>query len=145
MDAKEYLNNIKTINTKINILLEHLEDLKAQAITVGSSGNLQTDRVQSSLNTKDKLGDIVAKIGDLEAEINKEIDIYVDEKHSAIKLVASMDNPIYIQVLNLRYLNNKSFEEIAVNIGFSWRHTIRLHGYALQEFQKLLDKKIATL
>lgn len=144
MNAKEYLNNIKTINTKINILLEHLEDLKAQAITVGSSGNLQTDRVQSSLNTKDKLGDIVAKIGDLEAEINKEIDIYVDEKHRAIKLVASMDNPIYIQVLNLRYLNNKSFEEIAVNIGFSWRHTIRLHGYALQEFQKLLDKKIAT-
>ena len=145
MNAKEYLNNIKTINTKINILLEHLEDLKAQAITVGSSGNLQTDRVQSSLNTKDKLGDIVAKIGDMEAEINKEIDIYVDEKHRAIKLVASMDNPIYIQVLNLRYLNNKTLEEIAVSIGFSWRHTVRLHGYALQEFQKLLDKKIATL
>lgn len=39
-------------------------------------------------------------------------------------------------VLFYHYIKNMNFEEIAVKIDKSWRHTIRIHGNALRNFQK---------
>ena len=65
----------------------------------------------------------VDKIVDLQAEVNKEIAVLVDliaEIHTKIE---QLENPTERAVLTERYINVKSWEEIAESIGYSDRNT----------------------
>ena len=76
----------------------------------------------------------VDKIVDLQAEVNKEIAVLVDliaEIHTKIE---QLENPTERAVLTERYINVKSWEEIAEIIGYSDRNTRYLHGKALLNF-----------
>ena len=141
MTAKEYLKQISVLNERINNSLNHIDDLRQKATTMGLSSSLGTERVQSSGSSNDKIGDLVLKIVEYEHMANQNIDEYIDKKNEAVELVNLLDNATYIEILKMRYFEEATFEEIAVCIDKCWRHTIRLHGYALQEFQKELDKQ----
>lgn len=53
------------------------------------------------------------------------------------KQLKSLNNETYYTILSLRYIYNKSFEEIADKIGYSYYPTCRMHGKALNEFDGL--------
>lgn len=38
-------------------------------------------------------------------------------------------------VLTERYLNNKRWEQIAVDMNYTYRNVIKIHGKALQQFE----------
>ena len=139
MTAKEYLRNISVLDKKIKANLKHIDDLRARATSIGSSSNLETERVQGSGSKGDKIGYIVSKIDEYERIANETIDEYVASKNKAMSMIDKLDNGLYIEILSMRYFEEKSFEEIAVTLEKSYRHTTRLHGYALQEFQKIID------
>ena len=138
MTAKEYLRNISVLDKKIKANLKHIDDLRARATSIGSS-NLEAERVQGGSSNPDKVGNLVCKIDECEREVNEIIDAYVDAKEEAMSVIDKLDNGLYIEILTMRYFEEKSFEEIAVTLEKSYRHTTRLHGYALQEFQKIID------
>lgn len=142
MTAKEYLRNISVLDKKIKANLEHIDDLRARATSIGSSSNLEAERVQGGSSNPDKVGNLVCKIDEYEREVNEIIDAYVDAKAEAMSMIDKLDNGLYIEILTMRYFEDASFEEIAVTIDKSWRHTIRLHGYALQDFQKIMDSEL---
>lgn len=139
MTAKEYLRNISVLDEKIKANLKHIDDLRARATSIGSSSNLEAERVQGGSSNPDKVGNLVCKIDEYEREVNEIIDAYVDAKEEAMSMIDKLDNGLYIEILTMRYFEEKSFEEIAVTLEKSYRHTTRLHGYALQEFQKIID------
>ena len=143
MTAKEYLKQISVLNERINNSLNHIDDLRQKATTMGLSSSLGTERVQSSGSSNDKIGDLVLKIVEYEHMANQNIDEYIDKKNEAVELVNLLDNATYIEILKMRYFEQLSFEEIAVTINKCWRHTVRLHGYALQEFQKIIDSELS--
>ena len=139
MTAKEYLRNISVLDKKIKANLKHIDDLRARATSIGSSGNLETERVQGGSSNPDKIGYILTEIDEYERIANETIDEYVASKNKAMSMIDKLDNGLYIEILSMRYFEEKSFEEIAVTLEKSYRHTTRLHGYALQEFQKIMD------
>lgn len=141
MTAKEYLKNISVLNKKIKASLKYIEDLKTMANNIGSS-NIENERVQGSGGNYDKVGNLVCKIDEYEKLANKFIDNYLDTKNEAMAMIDELDNSLYIEILTMRYFEDATFEEIAVASGKSYRHVTRLHGYALQEFQKIVDKKL---
>lgn len=142
--TEEYLNQISRLNKTIDNKLIELAQLKelAYGITSISVG----EKVQSS-TSYDKIGDVCAKIDKMEREIDKVVDTYVDTKNQIIRQIESIDKEIYYEILFLRYIkhskNNKrySFEEIAVEINYSYRNTTRLHKFALKEFEKKFGKE----
>ena len=140
MTAKEYLRNISVLDKKIKANLKYIDDLRARATSIGSSGNIETERVQSSGTNEDKIGDLISKIDEYEKLANKCIDNYLDAKNKAMVMIDELDNSLYIEILTMRYFEDATFEEIAVTLEKSYRHTTRLHGYALQEFQKILGE-----
>ena len=74
------------------------------------------------------------RIVDLQAEIRKEIAELVSligEIHEKIEL---LENPTEKAVLTERYINVKSWEEIAEIISYSERNTKYIHGRALKNF-----------
>lgn len=133
MTTKQYLNQIDRINRMINNKLAEIYQLKTMVCSISVSAN--EDKVQSS-SDKDKLGSAVAKIVDLENEINKAIDIYADKKERIVAQIDSVKDIMEYQVLFSRYIEHKTFEQIAEDNDYSVRQILRIHGNALVEFEK---------
>lgn len=133
MTTKQYLNQIARINRMINNKLSEIYQLKTMVCSISVSMN--EDNVQTSQGN-DILGNSVAKIIDLENEINKAIDAYVDKKEHIILQIDSIQEIMEYQVLFSRYIEFKTFEQIAADNNYSVRQILRIHGNALVEFEK---------
>ena len=62
--------------------------------------------------------DTIAKMVDLESEINDDIDALVDLKTEIMRRIKRVENTEYQTILELRYLCFKRWEEISVALGY---------------------------
>ena len=139
MKAKEYLQQLQRLDTVINQKIKEVHDLRLQ---VQSTGGLDysKERVQSSPSGDAPFVKPICRIIDLEAEINAEINRFVDEKHKIINQIQGLKNSDYIRLLFKRYVEFKSLERICVEMNFSYDYIKHLHGYALKDFEdKILN------
>ena len=129
---KEYLRQLKTASIKIEQKEDELERLKAAAESI--SANNESERVQTT--PRDRISEDVARIADLKEEINRDIGELLILRNKIINEIQSLDNPVYIDILYKRYVEYKTLEEIAVEMSYSYRQVLRLHGLALQDFKR---------
>lgn len=134
MKAKEYLQQLQRLDTIINQKMTEIEDLRLKITSTGSI-DYSKERVQTSPSGDAPFANMIARLADLEVEINTEIDAFVDEKHRIINEIQSLKNPDYIALLYKRYVEYKSLERICVEMNFSYDYIKHLHGYALQNFE----------
>lgn len=138
MNVKDFLNRIKKIDLLIDVKLKELSALKDRLTNI--TVNTEREKVQTSM-VGDKFADTIAKIVDLENEINTDIDVLVDYKSQARKLIERLDDDVQKVILYDRYFRGCTFEEIAVGIGYTWRWTCKLHGRALQKLNEIITKE----
>lgn len=132
MKIKEYLMQAYRIDQRINSKLEQiasLHDLATKATVTYS------DMPSNPNKGKSKIEDAIIKIMELEDEINHDIDRLVDLKTDITHLIKNLDSHEYQIILEQRYLCFKSWEQIAVDMGYSIQHTFRLHDAALTELE----------
>ena len=135
MQVKEFLNSIRCIDNLIDSKCEQIKELRCRLTSISSPmGN--TERVQSSKNP-DKFSDAISKIIELENEINGDIDKLIDLKREARRLIEKLDDNVEKTILYKRYFENKTFEQISVEINYSWRRVHQFHGDALQKLERL--------
>lgn len=127
MTAKEYLSRYRFLNDGINAKLMQVEELrrKAQTVSSGSSGGAHSSQPY------DRVGEITAKIVDLEREINEDIDRLVDIQREIRECIAEVPEERLRVLLEYKYINLLSLEEIAVRMNYSYKQICRLHGKAL--------------
>ena len=130
MTAKAYLSQSLRLNQRINSKLEQIQSLRelATKCTPFLTGMPKTPNQDGSLRA-----DTVLKIIDLEKELQKDIDRLVDLKKEIMAVVKAVDNMECQTLLEQRYLCFKSWEQIAVDMGYNVRHVYRLHDEALQK------------
>ena len=133
MDTKQYLNQISRLDRMINNKLAEISQLRELAMSVSAVKN--EERVQNTPNF-DKIGTAYCKIEEMEEKLDKLIDEFVDKKNLIISQIDKIENETYYEILFARYIEKKTFEKIADEMTYSWRQVIRLHGRALQEFEK---------
>jgi DNA-directed RNA polymerase specialized sigma24 family protein len=75
--------------------------------------------------------EIIIKIADMEEAINADIDKLIDLKQEIERVIDSVPNDKERLLLKYRYLDGRTFEEIAVQMHYSWRQIHRLHSRAL--------------
>ena len=46
------------------------------------------------------------------------------------------------EVLKRRYIDMQTFEQIAYNMGYGWRHVMRLHKKGLQEIERVMNESV---
>ena len=133
MNTKQYLNQVRRYDRMISNKLSEIYQLKtlATSISVATDG----DRVQSSGN-KDRMGNTVARLVDLERETDKLIQVYTEKRQVIISQIDSMDDMNFYDVLFHRYIEGKTFEAISEDIHYSWRQVMRIHDDALAAFEK---------
>ena len=136
MKAKAYLQEIKRLDVKINnkqLQLQSLWDL-AQSIT----STIKEINVQTSKSV-DPMGDTISKIIDLQDEINRDIDKYVDKKLEAIRLINQLENDEYISILVRRYVNYEEWGTIADKMHYTRQSIVKKHDKGIADFQRILN------
>ena len=133
MTTKEYLQQIGKLNKMINNKMIELTQMKEMAYSIKA---MNTDEHVMSSSDPDRIGCAYVKIEEMEQKIDRMIDDYVDEKEKIIKQIEGIEDENLYDVLFLKYIAKKRFEDIAVEIEKSWRQTIRLHGAALKRFEE---------
>ena len=133
MDTKQYLQQISRLDRMINNKLSEISQLRELAMSVSAVKN--EERVKTTPNF-DKIGTAYCKIEEMEEKLDKLIDEYVDKKNLIISQIDGIENETYYEILFARYIEKKTFEKIADEMTYSFRNVTRLHGRALQEFEK---------
>lgn len=130
MTAKEYLSQAFQLDQRINSKLEQIASLNALATKCTStlSGMPRNPNRGGSATS-----DIIAKIVDLQTEINSDIDRLVDLKQELVGAIKSVDDTEYRILLELRYLCFKTWEQIAVEMNCQVRNIYTLHNKALKQ------------
>ena len=118
MDTKQYLSQISRYDKLIKNKLSEISQFRDLACSVSSVTN--TERVNCTPDF-DKLGAIYCKIEKMETQLDKFIDFYVDKKNLIISQIESMENETYFEVLFAKYIEKKTFEDIASEMKYSWR------------------------
>jgi len=130
MKAKEYLHQLQQLDIMINQKIKEVQDLRIQTQSIEGI-DYSKERVQTSLSEGAPFVNLIGKIADLEAEINNEIDRYVDKKHKIINQIQGLRDSDYISLLFKRYVEFKKFKIIAVEMNFTHYHIRHLHRCAL--------------
>lgn len=135
MTAKEYLGQARYLDDRINSKIRQMDALNVLATKCTS---VITGMPHSSSGSSSRMADTIDKIIDLQDEINRDIDALVDLKRDIVGLIKRVSNPEYQTLLEARYLEYQSWNDIAALMGYeiSWVH--RIHGRALEEVDNLL-------
>ena len=148
MNAREYLEQIEYLDKLINNKLSELYQLRCLAV----SCTAPTDREASgSSGVSDRVGKIVSKIVDLQAEYHEIVDRFIDEKTDRIKVIEGIKKPLYYTILHRHYIGVKyaedsptwymSLQDIAETEGYSYSHICDCQLKALAEVQRVLDER----
>ena len=97
-----------------------------------------SDDVVSRTRNVHAMEDVIAKIVDMKAEVNAEIDRLVDLKRDIRELIAQIRKPEYRTLLELRYLGFRTWDAIAEEMGFEPRTIYRFHSNALRVVERLM-------
>lgn len=141
MSAKEFLMKIRKMDLLIDEKLADVQGLRDRLTNITAS--YDSERVQTSMQG-DKFADTIAKIIELEEKINSDIDKLVEYKDLARELIEKLDDDVLKTILYKRYFRGCTFEQIAVEINYSWRWTCKLHGKALQKLNKFYKEDIVN-
>jgi len=133
MTAKDYLRQVRTLDLKIESRTKEKEDLRERAMCV-SAVRTDGDKVTNS-GSPETFEGLIAKVADMEAEVDELVDEFVTLRHRIIGEIHGLEDPRYIQLLTLRYIDYMNLDEIGEYMHYSYEHTRRLHGEALQEFE----------
>lgn len=132
MKAKDYLSQAYKLNHRIDCKLRQTENLRDLATRATAS--IHAERV-SGTKQRSPMENAIVKLIDLEHEINSDIDRLVDMKREISVVISKLSSPSHKILLELRYLEGKTWDEISKAMDYDLRWVYRLHGKALKEIE----------
>ena len=133
----EYLRQALYLDVQIDAAFERIQQLHAlaerrTAVYGGSGGG-------GGGGVPDRRADVVAKIVDAERKLDAEIVRLLALRSEIEGAIARVPDERMRTLLRLRYMNNHTWEQIAVemNFGVQWLH--KLHGRALQRIKEAIE------
>ena len=137
MNAKEYLRQAWNIDQRIKDKMEQLKRLKEMSTNVTS---VISDMPRRATPNPQKMEDAVLRLAEMESEIDADISSLVNLKIEIMQTIWQVEDANCRTLLEMRYINFKSWEEIAAAMGITVRWLHRLHAKALRlvgEFTKI--------
>lgn len=134
--AQEYLKQVKLLDIHINSRLEELAQLKALATKTTSTWSAEPS---GGSGNQDKMGNAVAKIIDMQQEINDAIDAFVGKKNEVRSLLEKIQDPDQLDILFKVYFQHETLTQAACEMGMTYRNACYIHGEALREVERLVS------
>ena len=132
--TKEKLKQYVETKREIKIIEEKIEYLKEKKTSIKSM--TISDMPRSGGNTEnDRLGALLGEIEEL-------IDIYNEKQIKLMKqqkkiedTIEQLDNAIERNIMRLRYLEGHKWENICVEVGYSWEGIHKVHRRILNKIK----------
>lgn len=129
--AKQYLNRVRRIDKEISALLRLVQTTRESLESITQNYNSDGAQVTKDPHKFDRLIE-------LESLVDAKIDEQLDLKAEILKTIMRLDDRRQRLCLMEYYIEMKTFEQVAVDMNYSWRQIMNIHGHALKEVQKLI-------
>lgn len=151
-DAKSFLQQVEKLDIQIKNKLIEKEQWKDTALGIVSGGESvvlerkgkkelhNMEKVQST-GRPSKMADAIDKCIDMEAEIDALIDKLIDTKARVIATIEQIENPMYYNILHLRYIQYKTLWEISGLLNKDYQSVKQAHSRAKKAVQAILDRR----
>jgi DNA-directed RNA polymerase specialized sigma subunit len=130
MTSLDYLSEAYRLDLRIDSKLGQIASLNELAEKCSSS---ITGMPHDPSHSVSSMADAVAKIVDLQTEIDGDIHRLIDIKRQIVAAIKAVDNKECQTLLELRFLCGHSWEEVAAKMGYSIQHTYRMRDLALKK------------
>ena len=127
MTTKEYLMQYRDAMRRTQAITDHIADLRAmcEQLRTEDGHKIELDKAVAELVDAERRAAVeIARLAELEREIEQTI---------------SRTAEPYRTLLYERYINGKTWEQVAVRMNYSFRHTTKLHGTALRILKDVLE------
>ena len=129
--AKQYLNRVRRIDKEISALLRLVQSTRESLESITQNYNSDGAQVTKDPHKYDRLIE-------LEALVDSKVDEQIELKAEILRTIMKLDDRRQRLVLMEYYIEMKTWEQVAVDLNYSYMHITRLHGYALKEVQKII-------
>lgn len=127
-DKIKYLKRYINLDREIDRKLEEVARLRSKLTRVTE---VYSTEPRGGGSIYGKTEEILAKIVDLEKEIDTDVDRLVTIRDGIKTIIEAVEDDRERLLLQYRYLDGWTFEKIAVEMNYSWRQIHRLHSKAL--------------
>lgn len=131
MTAKQWLSRGRGLDREIDSLLRTKQETKDRLTSI--TQNYDSDGAQS---TKDPHK--FDRLLEIENLIDNKIDELVAVKAEILAAIFKLEDYRERAVLKGRYIDMKTFEEIAVDVHYSWKQTHRIHARGLKAIEQIV-------
>ena len=132
MTTKQWLNRGRKIDQEIDKLIESRVTLMDRLTSI--TQNYDSDGAQS---TKDPHK--FDRLAEFSGEIDELTERLVKVKTEITAVINQLPDRRQRMVLMSYYIDGKTWEQTAVDLHYSWRQVMRIHGHALYEIERLIE------
>lgn len=125
---KEFLMSYQKEKRRVRRLEEQLEEVRQNKM----SPSVTNDGMPHGTDKKD-LSDYAVKVDEIEQAIIAARYSRICAFQEVQRRIETMEDEVEKDLLTYRYLRGLKWEEVAVRMGYSWKHTHRIHGHALDD------------
>lgn len=128
-EKKQYLRRYQAAKKRAKMIQEEIDELRSSKTSPVGLG----DGLPHGSGTSDLSG-YAARLDELMRELEAEREMQMVTYREIWNQVKKIPNATEQEVLTRRYLIGQSWGKIAVEMHYSYRQIIRIHGAALQHF-----------
>lgn len=134
MTAKQYMNRARRVDSEIESLMKLVQKTREslESITQSYTGDI----IQSSKNPHK-----YDRLVELESLVDEKIAEQIKIKEETLETISQLKDRRQREVLIGYYLNMNTWEQVAVDMNYSYMHITRLHGYALKGVEAIINKQ----
>ncbi|EJO22120.1 hypothetical protein HMPREF1148_0670 [Selenomonas sp. FOBRC6] len=131
MTAKEYLRRIRDAESDLRSAELDYQRARDDVINLKA---IEYDKDRVSNSHIGDLSDAIAALEQYAEDVNAQWDRMIALRKAAKVLIDRVPDGRYRAILLGRYLYGQSWEQVAVGLGYTYRHVLWMHGKALQSF-----------
>lgn len=123
----KYLSRYIPLSGRINRMLEEQYRWKCLAMKVTQNFSPTPGGGESGSPIERPMD----KVDELERKITQAIDELADIRMEIEAVLGQLEDDTLRELMEYRYIDGLTWEQVAEKMHYSWRHTCRLHGEAL--------------
>ena len=129
MTAKEWLSRARKMSGRLRALQTSKEQAFARATSVVVGGGEHVSGGEPA--------DKHAAYAELSLSVDRQIEKLEQVRAEILQVIGQVEDNTLATLLTEYYVNDKTWEEVAVQMRYSWRQVMRLHGQALCEIRTI--------
>ena len=138
MTAKQYMNRARRVDSEIESLLKLVQKTRESLESI--TQNYTGDTIQTTKNPHK-----YDRLVELESLVDEKIAEQIKIKEETLETISQLKDRRQREVLIGYYLNMRTWEQVAVDMNYSYMHITRLHGYALKGVEAIINGRTESI